>query len=150
MSNDVPLVYFESSMFIALIKGEPSRRESCVAAMTDAESGVIRAISSAFTIAEVIKPPGSRPLSPEAESKIDAFFQHVWLRIVQVDRRVATEARRVAREGGLKPPDAIHVATATLYKAQFLFTYDEKILELEDRIPGLRVQKPAGQLRFGF
>lgn len=143
------LVYFETSMVLALLKKEPGRVEMCEAAFRDAQTGRITAITSAFTLAEVVKIDDD--YLPEAvEAKINAFFQHSWFRVAGVDGRVGTLARRVAREHGLKPPDATHVATALLYKATAIYTYDDKILAMAGGIPGLNITHPLGQLLLAF
>lgn len=127
MSSGAKLVYLESSVFIAFIQKEPDRYEECAAALREAQAGQTRAITSSLTIAEVVRGENGL-LSPEVEAKLTAFFQNEWLKVVWVDRRVAEEARRVSREFKLKPPDAIHVATCVLHRAERLFTYDDKIL----------------------
>lgn len=143
------VVYIESSVFIALIQKEANRFEDCRAALREAEVGQTRAITSSLTIAEVVKGKDGL-ITPESEAKVAAFFQHEWLKVVWVDRRVAEEARRLSRELGLKPPDAIHVATAILLKANRLFTYDKKILDAADRLGPLEITPPIGQLVFGI
>lgn len=147
MTTESRLVYFESTVFLALVNGEPGRVDLCRAALSDAEAGHTRAITSAFTITEVIRPKGG-VVSPEVEAKIDAFFRHSWLHVAWVDRLVAEEARSLIRTFRLKPPDAIHVATAKVHRADLLFTYDNAILAIGNDIPGLTVCEPIGQLRF--
>lgn len=65
---------------------------------------------------------------------------NVWLRVAVVDQRVAVKAREISRLYHLKPPDAIHVATAILYGASRIFTYDKDMLELT--IPSMRISHP--------
>lgn len=146
MTTESQLVYLESSVFIALINGEAGRVDMCRAALADAEAGTTRAFTSAVTIAEVVRPKGGT-VSPEIEAKLDAFFRHPWLHVAWVDRRVAEEARNMVRVFGLRPLDAIHVATAKLYGAARLFTYDGQILAIRDEVPGMIVSEPTGQLR---
>jgi predicted nucleic acid-binding protein len=149
MGTDSQLVYIETSMIIAFLKGEEGRVEESKAALFEAEKGHIRTMTSAFTIAEVVKVEGGT-IVEKSEKMIEDFFKQPWLRIVMVDRRVATKARRIARELSLKPADAIHVATALLYQAQYIYTYDDRILGLKATLPSLQITYPRGQLSFNF
>ncbi|HUW65686.1 MAG TPA: type II toxin-antitoxin system VapC family toxin [Spirochaetia bacterium] len=149
MSTKPQLVYIETSMVIAFLKGEEGRVEESKAALFEAEKGHIRAITSALTIAEVVKVEGGVVIE-ESERLIDDFFVQPWLRVVMVDRRVATKARHIGRQFNLKPADAIHVATAVLYQAQYIYTYDDRILGLSAVLPTLCITYPRGQLYFNF
>jgi len=58
---------------------------------------------------------------------------------VNVDKQVGDCARRLMleRHSGLKPPDAIHLATASVANAVELHTFDERLLILDDKIDKL-------------
>ncbi len=61
---------------------------------------------------------------------IDRLFEkkrHVT--VVDVTVRIANRAREYMRTYSLKPPDAIHLATASLYQCESLFTRDAKLLK---------------------
>jgi predicted nucleic acid-binding protein len=132
-------------MVIAFLKGEADRVAACRAALHDGEAGTTRPLTSAFTLAEVVR-HGQRRLNGQALAMIDGFFNQPWIRVVALDRNVSTEARRISWEYGLKPPDAVHIATAVFYGAKALFTYDDQILELDGAVPNLSIGEPAGQL----
>ena len=151
MNPNAPVVYIETSVILALLRNEPDRVGVCSAAFADAEAGAIRANTSAFTLAEVIKLPEQAGYLPEsAQAAIEQFFQHSWLRVALVDRRVGSLARQLAVAHGLKPPDAVHVATAQLYGAQQLFTYDERILRANGSVQNMEICEPRGQIRLGI
>ncbi len=143
-----PVVYLDTSVFIALIQNEAGRVAACKDAMQDAIEEKTKALTSALAIAEVVK--GEAGMIPEAaEPAIESFFSSLWLRVAAVDQRVAVRAREVSRLYGLKPPDAIHVATAILYGASRIFTYDKHLLKLA--IPAIRISHPeTSQPRFPF
>lgn len=65
-----------------------------------------------------------------------------------VVRIAATRARQVTRNFH---PDALHVATALPYQADYLMCYDEHILRVQGKLPNLIVTEPLiGQLAFEF
>jgi predicted nucleic acid-binding protein len=143
MSNERRLVYLETTVFLAHLKGEAGRIEDCKAVMTQAEAGDITAITSTVTLTEVIKIPGGH-LPESVEVTIDAMFQSKWLHLVQLDRLVATQARQIARKHRLTPLDAIHVASAIARGADKLLTYDQKILDIGS-VGHMVICQPAGQ-----
>lgn len=151
MSTDAPpVVYIETTVILALLKGEKGRADLCAAALTDAKEGATHAITSALTIAEVIKLNGEAGYLPESTHEtIKRFFQHPWIYVVSVDRRVASQARRIAPQLSLKPPDAIHLATAQLYSAERFFTFDTHFLRLSGQVPPIDITEPSGQIRLG-
>ena len=64
---------------------------------------------------------------------------------MNLDRLVGEHARLLMTSGhaGLKPPDAVHVASAILGLASELHTYDDKLLKLDGKI----ARVDGGQLR---
>ena len=138
-----PVVYLETSVFLAIIKGEKGRVDTCRAVLDDGRTRTTKTITSALTLAEVVRGPDG-VLPAKAEDTIKGFFRLSWLHVIDVDRIIANRARDVARDHGLKPPDAIHVATALERGAKTLFTFDDKILKVVEN--GLDVSKPKGQM----
>jgi len=134
-----PTVYLDTGVFIALVKSETDRVAACRDALQDASEEKTWALTSALTVAEVVRGEGGT-IPESAEPVIDSFFSSPWLRVAVVDQRVAMKAREISRLYHLKPPDAIHVATAILYGASRIFTYDKDMLELT--IPSIRISHP--------
>lgn len=143
MSNERRLVYLETSVFVAHIKGEQGRAEDCTAVMMQAEAGEFRAITSTVTLAEVIKVPGGY-LPESVDTIIESLFKREWLYLVQLDRLVASRARQLSRTHHLKPLDAIHVASALSRGAEKLLTYDGDILKIGS-LEGMTICQPSGQ-----
>ena len=69
-----------------------------------------------------------------------AFFSIPDLKIVEVHRRVATESTRIRRTYGFRLPDAIHLATAKIQKAQSFVTNDNRLRAFKE-IPLLLLKK---------
>ena len=92
--------------------------------MEDAGAGNTEVITSALTLAEVIKKKGEPVLPESDEHTIIRFFEQPYLLVHDVTRVVAERARRLSRAYGLKPPDAVHLATALLANADFFETWN--------------------------
>lgn len=150
MTIDTP-VYWDTCVFLDLVQGTPDHAQSLNAIAEAAEAGRVRIVTSAFTLAEVIKTPDLGLLPPEQETLIRDFFENDYIDVVNVDRFVAEEARSIARDHNLKPPDAVHVATAVLSAVAVLHSYDEKLLKLNGIVgdAALRIETPTwpGDLR---
>ena len=106
--------YWDSACFIGVVNEEQEKFSACMAVVNAAEHGDVRIVTSALTIAEVLWPKG-RPFAIPREKKgiLENFFQHEWIAVRDIDRRVAEEARELVWSyEALKPKDSLHVATA--------------------------------------
>lgn len=144
MTDKSPLLYWDSCPFIALIGKNEERRDMCRLIMKEAEKGNLHIVTSAFTFAEVIRPEEEPILDTVQEIEVLRFLANEYIIVRYVDRQIGDIARQVARQTGLKPPNAIHVATALKLEANLLHTYDRRILAQNDKlgIPPLRIEKP--------
>ena len=119
-------VYWDSCCFIGLLQQEQDK----VAALTDlsqkAAADDLVIVTSALAIAEVCKLPDTG-LQPEDQAqKILAFFENPYIVVRSLDRMIAERANMIARQQGVKPPDAIHLATGILTGCEVFYTYDSK------------------------
>ena len=141
-----PLIYWDSSVFLAWLKPEASRRNACREILDEAEAGKLKIVASAITLTEVIKLRGYPALKAENENKIAEFFKQPYLIIHQVNRRIGEDARRLIwQHSKLHPKDSIHLATAEYAKVLEVHTYDGKhMLPLNGLIgnPALRICEP--------
>jgi predicted nucleic acid-binding protein len=84
----------------------------------------------------------------ESEALIREFFSRDYIVPVSVDDPVSTIARGLIRKyrngPRLKPPDAIHLATAILWDIPIIHTTDPDLLRLDGRegTPVILVRKP--------
>jgi predicted nucleic acid-binding protein len=141
-----PLIYWDSSVFLAWLKPEASRRKACREILDEAEAGKLRIVASAITLTEVIKLKDYPALKADNEAKIANFFRQPYLVIHQVNRRIGEDARRLIwKHPKLHPKDSIHLATAEYAKVLEVHTYDGKhMLPLDGLIgnPALRICEP--------
>lgn len=126
--------YLDSSVFIAWIKGEKvtedgkevDRGDIASHILEDAQKGRYSVYCSTFVAAEVIK-DRNRPKLTDAELQtIDNYFQHEFIIWVDLDLSLALEARALARAHSLKPPDAVHLASAIRADCDYLLRWDAK------------------------
>lgn len=130
--------YWDSCNFISLIvEDEADRAEICQHILDDAAAGKTVIITSTLTIAEVIRMRGNPILTEDEETTIAGFFQHSYILLHDVTRIVAENARRLARQHGLRPNDAIHLATALLSDADVFESWNKNDF---DRIQGVSIE----------
>lgn len=156
MARSIKTVYWDACSWISLIQDEivtlPSgaiekRGQMCRAVLAAAESKKIEIFTSAFALAEVNKfsPNGSI----NSTDKLKAFFENDYFVIVDLSRFAGEFARDLmqAAHAGLKPADATHLASAAISDVDFMHTFDEKLLKLDNKInkldgTKLRITKP--------
>ena len=97
-----------------------------------AKKDVFEILSSTFSLAEVCKHPDKEATS----DKLAAFFESDYILLVNVDRFVAeTAGALMMRYAGLKPADAVHLATACVSPGvEQMHTFDDRLLKLDDLI----------------
>ncbi len=116
-----------------LVNGVFEDREMlCRAVIALAELGKIEIVTSFLSYAEVCRDRDK----PSTEDKIAAYFEHDYILPTPVDRQVGEVARRLmlSKLSGLKPPDAIHIASASVANVREMHTFDDKLLRLHEKI----------------
>ncbi len=133
--------YLDSSVYIAAINNESGRADTVRAILSAADHTEIQIVGSTFVAAEVIRMKGEdKPLAPEKEREIDVYLRSERILWVELDFSLAIEARHAARAHGLRPADAIHLASALRAKADVLLTYDGDLTRVPDA--GIDVAEP--------
>jgi predicted nucleic acid-binding protein len=137
--------YFDSSVFIAWLKGEMikgvDRRLAADRLLRNAETGAYPATTSALTLAEVHKLRVGPSLPSEEDEQILRYFRQPFFEIVVVDRQLGEEANRLCRMHGIYPNDGIHLACAMRAGCDVLFAWDDRFIRVQQ--PGIRVLEPA-------
>jgi len=137
--------YWDSSAFISRIQRTAGRIEVLEHITGRAEEGEVEIVTSAFTLCEVAK--GDESVLPEDQEKmIVNFFENPYILIQQVDAFVAARTRDIVRGFGLKPADALHVASALAASVSEMHTYDAThLLPRDGQIDALRIRQPSWQ-----
>ena len=158
MSDQYQRPYLDSSVWIAWIKGEVKDGVDCKDVtnhiLRHAQDGAYPIYISTLVLAEVHKRRHSAVLTATEDDDILDFFQHDWIKTVEVDRYTAEQANRLCRNTSIMPPgekclmpnDAIHVATAIRAKCDYILAWDGGILKMNH--PDIKAEKPQkrGQL----
>jgi len=129
MTPDNNYNYWDSCVFIDGLRQTPGRFPQIAQLDATAKSGDIYIFCSTLAIAEVVKMNSYGPLRTAEEQNIAAYFRHKFIKLIQVDRTIARSAAEIVRQHELKPPDAIHVATAIRTRGCVLYTYDKQLLD---------------------
>ena len=138
-------IYWDTSVFLCFLnRGEDDRRKICEDILQHARDEEVEIFTSTFTIAEVIRPknrsiPNSRQLAPDEVIKIKAMFRWPFITPIELDERTASFASDLAREHNLMPADAVHAASAILWKLDVLQAWDRDFSSVSEKI---RVDQP--------
>jgi predicted nucleic acid-binding protein len=136
--------YWDSTCFLCWLKDEPDK-ETCNGVVEAAKKGEVLIVTSALTLAEVIKLKHKVPIPQEDAERVKEFFErHDVIEVRQVDRRIAEEARQLVWNYGTEPKDAIHLATALRYHITVFDTLDGPLIKLNGKLgnPPMRIGKP--------
>lgn len=136
--------YWDSDAFIGLLAEESDKVEECRAVIRAAEEGKTLLITSALTLAEVLWLRGKPRIPPEDAETVQRFFEHEYIAVIDVDRTLAEEARKLVWSHGIAPKDAIHVATAIDAEVDRMETFDKELIKKSGQVgnPGLDIGRP--------
>ena len=138
--------YWDSNVWISQIQNETSVRlkdgtvENRVLLgrpiIQNAERGQAEIVTSTLSLVEVIKPSRQDSAGLDTNRKIEAFFENDYIVLVQLNREVVTKARELMQSGhaGLKPPDALHIASAIIANADEMHAFDGSVLDLNGKL----------------
>lgn len=88
--------------------------------------------TSGLSLAEVCR---EEQIKKEDGDTLSDFFRNEYILIVPVDRYVGTVGRQLMQSSfGLKPADAVHLATAVVADVAEFHTFDRKLLRLDQQI----------------
>ena len=90
-SKKLPRRYWDSCAFLGILSGEEDKVPVCKPVLEAAEKGELVIVTSAVTLAEVIKTKGRPRLKAEKEQAIREFFQHKWIVVAECDRQMELE-----------------------------------------------------------
>jgi predicted nucleic acid-binding protein len=136
--------YWDSDAFLGWLKAEPDKVSECQAVIREAEAGQTEIVTSALTLAEVLYLRGHQPIPSADAEKLERFFEHEYIVVNDVDRMLAEEARKLVWNQGIRPKDAIHVATAIDAEVERLETFDADLIKRSGAVgnPPLTIDRP--------
>ncbi len=151
MRNSSDVVYWDASVFLSYVNGEPERLPTIDTLLEESRNGDFTIVTSTLSITEVAfaeMEKTRKVLDSDVERAIDALFHdREVVTLIEFHEVIAREARRLMRRGltsgrSLKPADAIHLATAVQHGVSVVHTYDGPMAGYAD-LTELRIEVPA-------
>jgi hypothetical protein len=140
----VELVYWDSDAFLGWLQAEPGKVELCEGSLGRANAGEIVIFTSALTIAEVLWMRNAPAIPQDKADLVRKFFRRSYFRIRNVTRATSESAQDLVWNNGIRPKDAIHVATALDVGCVALETFDAQLIGKSGTVgnPTLIIRKP--------
>lgn len=133
-----------SCAILYYLAGRQEAHPDCQQILDQGERGQLEIMVSVLAEAEVAKLEGGR--DDDAELRIREFFGRNYVIRAGLEVAIAREARRLVRTyAGIKPLDAVHIATALHHKVPILETYDTDMMKISGKEgdPPLTIQRPT-------
>lgn len=119
-------VYSDSCCFIGLLQDEKDKAPALADLAQKAATDHFVIVTSALAIAEVCKLPDTGAQPEDQTKKVLEFFENPYIVVRTLDRAIAERANRIGRDTGIKPLDAVHLATGIIAGCDLFYTYDKK------------------------
>ena len=148
-------IYWDAPVWLSYINGDVERLPTLDALLADSSSsnGAIELYTSTVSQVEVAfakTEQDKKVLDPTVEQQIDELWaDRSALKLVELHETITKEARHfirlaMTRGWGLKPMDAIHLATAKFFQCEEFHTYDERLLKYTNDV-GFPIVEPHTQ-----
>lgn len=131
MANSGGRAVVDAGVLIAYLNREKGRYEQSRDLLDDAEEGRVELWAPMVIQVEVSRWSKEAPINePTTREKLEGFLESEWLRLIEVDRRMARVARDVVATTPIRTGiDALYVATAVLVEAPVVYSWDERVCE---------------------
>jgi predicted nucleic acid-binding protein len=138
------LIYWDSDAFLGWLQEEPGKVEKCEGTLQRAKAGEVLIVTSTLTITEVLWMRGGPKVSRDKADKLRRFFRRSYIRVRNVTRSIAESAQDLVWDNGIRPKDAIHVATALDAGTPVLETFDDGLIGKSQTVgdPPLTIRTP--------
>ncbi len=151
-------LYWDACVFLSAINANKDRLPTINSLLDDCDAGNLTIFTSYLSVAEVAFAESEKTdsiLDDSIEEKIDKLWQPPSpIKLIEVDPFIVLDAKALIRGAikrgwGLKPADAIHLATAQRVKVQYFHTYDTDKLKKFEQITALKIEVPkSNRLQF--
>lgn len=121
-----PLLALDANVFIYAFERHPDFGEPALRLFEAADQGACRLLTSALTLTEILVVPLRLGRADLAARYRDLFEHFPNLAVTPVDAQVAAAAARFRAAGGLRTPDALHLASAHVFGATAFVSEDRR------------------------
>src|SRR5258708_4177582 len=139
--SEIRRYYWDSSVFCSFFNKEPKRTDIVFDLLKDAQAERSEIVTSSFTLVEVIKLKNTKAITAKQEMQLMEFLEYPCIKIVNAERGVCERARQFVWKHGMKPKDAVHMATAEfaskIVTINELFSWDNDFTSLNGKIAGI-------------
>lgn len=152
MDDALPSYYWDAAVFLSYINQLADRVPDIDALLDAAQKGEVQILTSTLSIVEVAFGAQEQFNDQEVAAEVEDDIEKLWLspspiKMVEFSPIVARDARSLIRTArgqgwGLKPADAIHLATAQQLKVQKFHTYEKSKLDKYGPLCGFDVEEP--------
>lgn len=152
-----PLIFWDTSVLLAWLKKENDKPLNILAGtIQDCEQGEKYLACSVLLFTEVLYIVDSDHHSDVSE-KLENLRSQNYFFVAEINDKIAIEAGRIRWEGRqrgmkpLKPADSLIVASANIWKAEELQTFDGDMLTYNGcGIVSIPIRKPCGDPSFPY
>lgn len=130
-------VLWDSACCLAFLKGEADRVDLCEEVLDQAKAGKVEIVLSALALAETLNLSGAASIPKASRETVRKFFARSSFVVADVTRRISERAQDLVWDHGVKPKDAVHVATALEYAVPVIHTFDGALIALSKRLGGV-------------
>lgn len=139
------IFYWDSCVFLSRFQRTVGRIDTIEKITDAAEKGQVKLLISTYSLSEVAR------ITPSKDSQgkeiviteeqieqelqlISGYFENDYIITKPLTQVISEMAREYVAKFGLKPGDAVHVATAIFWDVPVLHTYDDKVLKCDGKI----------------
>ena len=124
INKSKPIAYWDSNLFIKWFTPTEERWEEVDFALNKAKNGELLIVTSALTLAEVVKINGSLRLPPSEREKLRTLFDEPYIEKIAITPVTGELARELVWDHNIDPKDALHVAAAIERRVPVFHCYD--------------------------
>jgi len=119
-----------TASFVYFLERHPTYYPTAKDLFERIEKGKIEAVASTLVLTELLVPTFRAEDSSRAQEVLRLLTHFPHLKLIEVTANIASEASRIRAESSLRTPDALHLATALMQKADWFVTNDKTFTRL--------------------
>ncbi len=139
------IFYWDSCVFLSRFQRTAGRIDTIEKITSAAEEDHVRLLISTYALSETVRISPSKDdegkevvlTEKQVEQELElisGYFENDYIIIKPLTQVIAEMAREYVAKFGLKPGDAVHVATAIFWDVPVFHTYDDKVLKRNGKI----------------